>query len=384
MQRRRVLVQGAGWLGAASLGGWPHAGQSQQVPGLKGQSIVLGQSAAFSGPAEQLGLQYYLGAKLYFDSLNARGGVSGRTIEIKRLDDAYEPERCVANTRSFIQDGVFALFGYVGTPTSLAALPLATAEKMPFFAPSTGADALREPFNRYVFHLRASYADETAAIVRQLASVGVKRIAVFYQDDAYGKSVLAGFEDALKGLQLTPVALGKVERNSTDVGAALDTILAANPEAIVQVSSYKSCAAFVRSARRRGYKRNFYNVSFVGTQALSDELGVEARGVVVSQVMPFPYSSLSPIAAEYQSLLKDKRGISPNYSGMEGFVAAKVFAEGVRRAGSNLSRESFVDAVSGMKKVNMGGFQLDFGPQQRLGSSFVEMTVLTEDGKVRR
>ncbi len=384
MQRRRVLIQGAGVAAAASLVGWPRIGYSQQIAGLTDDRIVLGQSAAFSGPAEQLGLQYYLGAKLYFDGLNAKGGVLGRAIEIKKLDDAYEPERCQKNTRQLIQEGVFALFGYVGTPTSLVALPMASAEKMPFFAPSTGADALREPFNRYAFHLRASYADEAEAIVRQLTSVGLKRIAIFYQDDAYGKSVSANVENAMKAVQLAPVAKGTVVRNTTDVDEALKTILAAEPEAIVQISSYKSCAAFVRLARRQGYKRNFYNVSFVGTQALLDELGSEARGVVVSQVMPFPYGSALPVASEYLALLKDKRGMVPNYSGMEGFVAAKTFAEGVRRAGRNLTREGFVDAVSGIQKWNMGGFQLDFGPRQHVGSHFVEMTLLTEDGKVRR
>lgn len=384
MQRRQALIQGASVLGAACVGVWPRSGRTQQLAGLSAQNIVLGQSAAFSGPAEQLGLQYYLGAKLYFDGLNARGGVQGRTVEIQRLDDGYEPDRCVANTRQLIQDGVFALFGYVGTPTSLAALPLITAEKIPFFAPSTGAEALREPFNRYVFHLRASYLDETAAIVRQLTSVGIKRIAVFYQNDGYGKSVLAGVESALKELQLAPVATGSVERNSTEVDAALKTILAAEPDAIIQISSYKSCAAFVRLARRQHYSRNFYNVSFVGTQALLDELGAEASGVAVSQVMPYPYSSSSAVASEYLALLKDKRGIAPNYSGMEGFVAAKTFAEGLRRAGRSLGRESFVDAMESLQKWNMGGFQVDFGPRRRVGSHFVEMTLLTDDGKVRR
>ena len=384
MQRRRVLVQGASAWGAAALGLWPVAGRAQSIAGLTPQSIVLGQSAAFSGPAEQQGLQYYLGAKLYFDGLNAQGGVLGRSIEIKRLDDASDPERCVGNTRRLIQHGVFALFGYVGTPTSLAALPLASAEKMPFFAPSTGADALREPFNRYAFHLRASHADETAAIVRQLTSIGVKRIAVFYDNDADGQSVLAGVERALKPLQLAPVATVAVERNATDVAAALKTILAANPEAIVQAGNYKASAAFVRLARRQNYVRNFYNMSFVGTQALMDELGAEARGVVVSQVVPFPYAPSSAIASEYLALLKDKRGIAPNYTGMEGFLAAKVFAEGVKRAGRNLSRENFVDAVAGMQNMDLGGYRLDFGAQQRVGSHFVEMTLLTADGKVRR
>ena len=383
MQRRQVLAQGASLLGAASMGVWPIAGRAQQLAGLTPQKIVLGQSAAFSGPAEQLGLQYYLGAKLYFDALNARGGVLGRTIEISKLDDANEPERCVSNTKQLIQDGVFALFGYVGTPTSMAVLPLATAEKMPFFAPSTGSVELREPFNRYAFHLRASYADETAAIVQQLTSLGLKRIAVFYQDDAYGKSVLAGVEAALKAMQLAPVATGTVARSSIDVGDALKTILASKPEAIIQVSSYKACAAFVRKARDQGYPNNFYNVSFVGTQALSDELGSEARGVAVSQVMPFPYSPKLPIASEYLALLKEKRGVLPNYSGMEGFVAAKAFTEGVRRAGQNLSREGFIDAVTSIKKFDLGGYQLDFGPRQHVGSTFVEMTLLTKDGKVR-
>ena len=384
MERRRVLVQGAGVLGAAALGVWPRAGRSQQVAGLTGQNIVLGQSAAFSGPAEQLGLQYYLGAKLYFDGLNEQGGVLGRKIEIKRLDDAYEPDRCVANTRQLIQDGVFALFGYVGTPTSLAALPLVAAEKLPLFAPSTGAETLRDPFNRYVFHLRASYLDETAAIVRHLTSVGVKRIAVFYQDDAAGKSVLAGVQAALKSVQLAPVAVAMLAPDATDVGTALKAILPSEPEAIVQAGNYKACAAFVRLARQQKFSGNFYNVSFVGTQALLDELGSEARGVAVSQVMPYPYSSATPIGAEYLRLLKDKRGIAPNYSGMEGFVAAKAFAEGVKRAGRNLTREGFVDAMEGIQRWNLGGFQLDFGPRKHIGSNFVELTLLTGDGKVRR
>ena len=384
MQRRRVLLQGASVLGASTLGAWPRLGSAQQFAGLTPQKIVLGQSAAFSGRSEQLGLQYYLGAKLYFDGLNAQGGVNGRTIEINRLDDADDVARCVANTRRLIQEGVFGLFGYVGTPTAQAALPLASAEKMPFFAPSTGDEALRVPFNRYAFYLRASYADETAAIARQLKSRGLKRIAVFYQDDAHGKSILAGLELALKGLQLTPVATATVAANATDVGAAVKTLLAADPEAIVQISNYQASAAFVRLARSQGYLHNFYNVSYVGTQALLDELGAVARGVVVSQVMPFPYSPSTPLAAEYLNLLKDNRGIVPNYAGMEGFVAAKAFAEGVKRAGRNLSRESFVDAMASLQKFNLGGFVLDFSAQELVGSHFVELTLLTEDGKVRR
>ena len=171
----------------------------------------------------------------------------------------------------------------------------------------------------------------------------------------------------------------------TDVSQeALKDILAAKPEAIVQISAYKSCASFIRLARRQGFSGNFYNVSFVGTQALLDELGAEARGVVVSQVMPFPYSATQAISGEYLAALKDKRGVVPNYSGIEGFVAAKVFAEGVRRAGRNLTREGFIAAVQGMQNLQLGGFTVDFGPNKHTGSRFVELTMLTEDGRVRR
>jgi branched-chain amino acid transport system substrate-binding protein len=379
MQRRRVISSLGACLGASGMAGsvWAQAAAG-------GGAIVLGQSAPLTGPSAQLGLQFNLGAQLHFDQVNAAGGVNGRRIELRRLDDGYEPERCVANTRQFIADGVFALFGYVGTPTSLAALPLATEAKTPFFAPFTGAQALREPFNRYAIHVRASYFDETAAIVRQVTSIGIKKVAVFYQNDAYGKAGLDGVQRALKPLNLEAAATGTVERNSTDVAQAVKDIMAARPEAIVQVGAYKACATFVRLARQQGYAGNFYNVSFVGTQALLDELGAVARGVAVSQVMPFPYSPATPISGEYLAALKDQRGVSPNYSGMEGFVAAKVFVEALKRAGRGAGREAFIDAIGTLKDLNLGGFPLDFGPQKHAGSRFVELTLLTEDGRVRR
>lgn len=381
MQRRRVLSSLGACLGASSLAGVAGSAWAQAAAGSG--AIVLGQSAPLTGPSAQLGLQFNLGAQLYFDQVNAAGGVNGRRIELKRLDDGYEPERCVANTKQFIADGVFALFGYIGTATSLAALPLATEAKLPLFAPFTGAQALREPFNRYAIHVRASYFDETAAIVKQVTSIGIKRLAVFYQNDAYGKAGLEGVQRALKVLNLEPAAVGTVERNSNEVAHALKDILAVKPEAIVQVGAYKACATFIRLARQQGYAGTFYNLSFVGTQALLDELGAVAKGVAVSQVMPFPYSPATPLSGEYLAALKDQRGVSPNYSGIEGFVAAKVLVEGIKRARGS-SREAFIDAIEGMKDVSIGGFPLDFGPQKHAGSHFVELTLLTEDGRVRR
>ena len=378
MQRRRCLSLLPGAVAAA----WPAVGRAQTA-GTDAR-VVLGQSAPFSGPAAQLGVQYHLGAQLVFEALNERGGVNGRRIELRRLDDGYEPERCAANTRQLLRDDVFALFGYVGTPTSLAALPLATEAKVPFVAPFTGAQALREPFNRYAVHVRASYNDETAAIVRQLTGMGIRRIAVFHQNDSYGQAGLSGVQQALKAQDLEPVATGTVERNSTDVDAALQAILPARPEAIVQISAYKSCATFIRRARQMGFVGNFYNVSFVGTQALMDELGAMAKGVVISQVMPFPYSPATPIAGEFLAAIKGRSGMQPNYSAMEGFVAARVFAEALRRAGPNPGREGFITAVQGMRDVQLGGFSVDFGPRKNTGSRFVELTLLTENGRVRR
>jgi branched-chain amino acid transport system substrate-binding protein len=380
--RRRLAISSVGsFLGAAALASWAPRAAAQ---GVTDNRILLGQSAPFTGASAQLGLQFNLGAQLFLEQVNDQGGVNGRRIEIKRLDDGYEPERCVANTKQLLDEGVFALFGYVGTATSLAALPLATAAKTPLFAPFTGAEALRDPFNRYAIHVRASYFDETAAIVRQVTAVGIKKIAVFYQNDAYGKAGLEGVQRALKAQNLEPVAVGTVERNSNEVAAALRGILASRPEAIVQIGAYKACATFIRLARQQGFGGNFYNVSFVGTQALLDELGAVAKGVVVSQVMPFPYAPATPLSAEYLAALKDKRGQSPNYSAMEGFVAAKVLVEGLRRAGRGVTRESFIDAIGSMQNLNLGGFPLDFGPQKHTGSRFVELTLLTEDGRVRR
>ncbi len=214
--------------------------------------ILLGQSAALTGPAGELGRRFKEGANLVFDRINARGGVNGRVIELLSIDDGYEPERCADNTRKLLGSDVFSLFGYVGTPTSLAALPLASAANVPFFAPFSGAEALRTPFNRQVFHVRASYFDETAEIVKQLIAVSMKRIAVFYQNDSYGKSGLEGVTRALAAHGLKPVGVGTVERNTVDVAGAVKAIMAERPDAVVQISAYKSCAAFVRAAARSG------------------------------------------------------------------------------------------------------------------------------------
>ena len=374
MISRRQLSIAAG---AATLLGFP-------AVRAQADKIILGQSAAFSGPAAQLGIQFHDGAQLFFDKLNAEGGIAGRSVEIRKLDDGYEPERCAENTRKLIEQDVFCLFGYIGTPTSLAALPLATKAKIPFIAPFTGAMGLRNPLNRYAFHVRASYNDETGLIVKQLNNLGIQKIAVFHQNDAYGKAGLDGATLALAALNNKPVATATVERNSVDVAKAVETLLAAAPEAIVQISAYKSCAAFIRAARKAGYGGSFFNVSFVGTQALADELGKEGAGVVVSQVMPSPYSQTRPIAREFTEAVRKSGGkVSANFSSMEGYVAAKVLAEGMRRAGGKTSRESLIAGLESISNQSFGGFQVNFSATDHVASSFVELSMLTGDGRVR-
>ncbi|KLN57030.1 ABC transporter substrate-binding protein [Variovorax paradoxus] len=362
--------------GAAVLGGFQLARAQGDVP------LVLGQSAPFTGPAAQLGIQFHQGAKLFLDQYNAQPG--RRNVLIKNLDDGYEPDRCAANTQKLIEEDVFALFGYIGTPTSMAALPLAVKEKVPFVAPFTGAMALREPFHRNVFHLRASYNDETALIVKQLTHLGLKKIAVFYQNDAYGKAGLDGVTLALSQQELKPVALATVERNSVDVASAVKSITAARPDAVVQVGAYKACAAFIRQARKAGYGGTFFNVSFVGTQALADELGKEGAGVMVTQVVPSPYNPANAITREFSEAVKKAgAGASANFSSMEGYLAAKVLTEGLRRTPGKASRDGLIAGLESIDRQQFGGFEVSFSAKNHVGSKFVELSMITADGRVR-
>lgn len=357
---------------------WSHA-----AVGVTSDSILIGQSTALSGPAQELGKEMKAGAEAYFDAVNKAGGVNGRKIKLISLDDGYEPDRAAANTKKLINEsGVLALFGYVGTPTSNASLPIFTEAKVPFVGAFTGAQSLRDPFNRYIFNVRASYFDETEQIVLHLVQQGIKRIAVFYQNDAYGKAGLAGVERALKSRNLEIAATATVERNTVDVAAAVGKLAKSKTEAIVLISAYKSCAAFIKEMRKAGGLQQMWNVSFVGSKALSNELGEEGRGVQISQVVPFPWLDSIPVVREYQKRIGEKEKYS--FTSLEGYIAAKVLVEGLKRAGKNPSRESLVDAMSGMGKVDLGGFTVAYSPTNHNGSSFVDLTIITRGGAFRR
>jgi branched-chain amino acid transport system substrate-binding protein len=353
-----------------------------QVPGVTPKTIVLGQSAAFSGPAAQLGIQMNAGTKAYLDHINALGGVYGRKIELKTRDDRYEATLCVENTKKFIQeDKVFALISYVGTPTTVAAMPIFTEAKVPLIGPFTGAEAFRNPVNRYIFNIRASYYDETERIIEQLVSTGNKKIAVFYQDDAYGQAGLKGVQLAMDKRNMKIVALGKVERNTVKVEDAVKTINATVPDGVVMISAYTSIAEFVRQMKKAGSTTQFHNVSFVGAKALSDALKEEGHGVAISQVVPFPWSPSVPIVKEYQEIMTKSGSTDFNFSSLEGYIVGKVMVEGLRRAGKDLSREKLVAALEGMNNVDLGEFVVSFSPTSHSGSKYVDLTMIGRGGK---
>jgi len=356
-----------------------------QPPGVTPTTIRLGQSAPLTGPAAALGTEMRMGAKVYFDYVNSRGGIHGRAVELVSMDDGYEPARTETNTKQLV-DGqkVFGLFGYVGTPTSLAALPIVTAAKVPFVAPFTGAEALRASNNPYIFHVRASYFDETEEIVRFIVDGNQRRVAVFYQDDAFGQTGLDGVKRALTRRNLDTVATGTVQRNTTNVATAVKAITAARPDAVVMISAYTSCAEFVREAKRAGYAGRFYSVSFVGSKALSDELKDDAYGVVISQVVPLPWDLTLPVVKEYQKMMFHAGFRTYSFTSLEGFLGARVVAQALEDAGPDLTREKFVASFERIKNEDLGGFFVNFGPGSHVGSRFVELTMIGHQGKFIR
>ena len=364
-------------LAILSISAAPFGCAFAQVPGVTPKAILLGQSAAFTGPAAQLGIQMNIGAKAYLDHVNSQGGVYGRRIELRTRDDKYESDLAVENTKKFIEeDRVFALFAYVGTPTTLAAMPVFTQAKVPLIGPFTGAEAFRNPLNPYIFNIRASYYDETEKIVAQFAGVGIKNIAVFYQNDAYGQAGLKGVELAMGRRNMKISALGTVERNTVKVEDAVKKISAVSPDAVVMISAYTSIAEFVRQMKRAGSAAQFYNVSFVGSKALADALQAEGYGLVISQVVPFPWSAKIPLVKEYQLVLAE-RGIKEwNFSSLEGFIAAKVLVEALKRAGKALNQPKLIAALEGIQRYDLGGFDVDFSPASHNGSTFVELTMI--------
>lgn len=358
-------------------------------PGVTDSSITLGMSAPLSGPNGAYGVEMREVINAYFAQVNKNGGVNGRKLVLEALDDGYETDRTVANTRTLINDKqAFALLGYYGSsPTTQAMNDVFGPAKVPLVGTISGADSLRRPpganpNNRHMFNVRASYANETDVIVSQLVSLGLKNIAVFYQNDGYGRSGLDGVTAALKKFDLAPSAVGTVERNSLDVDLAVQNISKVTPQAVVMITLYKPTAAFVRHMKKNGQNPMFMTVSPVGAEQLVAELGDEARGIGISQVMPYPWNDTTPAVRDYQRLLG--RNGKYSYYGVEGYITAKLMVEALRRAGRDLTREKLVTALETMNNLDLGGYRVTYGPDSRNGSRFVELTVIGSGGKILR
>jgi len=347
--------------------------------GITPRSILLGQSAAFSGPSGELGREYRQGAHLVFDHVNAQGGIHGRQVVMVYRDDQYNPELTLSNTQKFIdKDKVFALFGYLGTPTVKAALPLIDQKTIPLIAPLTGAQIIRSPMKKNVFNIRASYHQEIKAIVSYLMRYGRQSIAIAYQNDAFGRDGLQGLKKALAKHQLKTVAETTVERNSSDTGAAARKVALARPDAVLVVSSYGTVASFISQLRSNGSNAQVLTLSFVGSNALARSLPKEHRhGIGISQVVPFPWDRRTPVVRDYQNKIsKLNPDISYSFVGLEGYIAASMLVQALQKAGPDLTRQRFMTAIESLGKVDLGGYEVEFGPKQRNGSDVVHLTFL--------
>ena len=360
-------------------------------PGITDTSIILGMSSPLTGPAGAYGTDMRRTILAYLDSVNKSGGVHGRRIELEVMDDGYETDRTVANTRSLIKDkNVFALLGFYGSsPTTEAMEKVFGPAKVPLVGTISGAGSLREsplsnPNTRYMFNVRTSYADETAVIATYLKQAGITRIGVFYQNDGFGLSGLEGVKAAMRNQQLELSVAAPVERNSIDVASAVQAIVKANVQAVVMVSLYKPTAAFIQGMKQSKQSPLFMALSPVGTEQLVDELGSDSvRGLGISQVVPYPWSASVPIVREYQKI-SPQPGVY-SYYGMEAYLMARTMVEGLRRMpGKQMTREQLVAALESLGGVDFGGIKLNYGPNLRQGPSFVEMTVLGPKGKLMK
>jgi len=346
--------------------------------------VLIGQSVELSGEASAKDNK--AGADAYFNWVNARGGVNGNKIRVITLDDKRDPKLALENTRILIDEKkVVALFGYRSTPTVVAVLPMVQDRKMSLVAPITGAQALHSQQTDYVFNLRASYSEEAYRIVQQVTTMGITRVAVLFQDDPFGRELLAGFERGIKERQLTTVALASYSRQDMKLDAALTQIAAAAPQAVLMACTPKACAQFVKEMRARGQHPQFVTVSNVNSQDFFTALSGDCGGVAISQVVPHPGNVGVPVVQEFHLVRKSMETPPPlNYAALEGFIGAKLLVEGLKKAGDNPTPAKVAAALDAIKELDLGGLTISYSHHDRVGSRFVELTVLDRDCVIRR
>jgi branched-chain amino acid transport system substrate-binding protein len=356
------------------------SGRAYAEPGVSADKILFGQAAVFEGPASALGLGMRDGLMAAFAEANAKGGVGGRKLELISQDDGYEPNKSIDAVKALIAKDVFALVGPVGTPTSLAAHPIAKEAGVPFIGPFTGAEGLRTPYLPHVVNVRASYFQETEVMVERLTKdKGFTKIAIFYQDDAFGRAGLAGAKKALEKRNMSLVSEGTFERNTVAVRGALLEIRKGQPEAVIMVGPYKPCAEFIKLCRQVRFNATFINISFVGSDALAAELGKDGAGVYVTQVVPLPTDATIPVVKAYQAALKaalpDRQ---PGFVSLEGYLVGRTVIAALEKAGGSPTRAAMMAALTN-GSFDLGGFKMVYGPNNNQGSTDVYLTMINPD-----
>ncbi len=345
--------------------------------------LLLGQSCALSGPAKNLGLEMRAGLQAAIATINDKGGVKGRTIRLRSMDDGYEPDKAISNTLKLIQeDQVFLLIGEVGTPTSKAVIPIINTYKIPFFAPFTGAELLRSPFSRYVINVRASYYQEMEALAAHLVeTMQIQRISCFYQNDSYGFAGLKGIEQALQKRDMQLVSQGSYERNTVAVMGGLQEIYKAKPEAVILVGTYGACAEFIKLSKAKTEGTKIYgNISFVGTESLKDALGPYGEDVIVSQVVPFPWDETVPLIREYREAMRKYQHDYPiSFITLEGYIGGRLFAEIANQVPGDLTRENFIETMHTIGHFDLGGIIVQFDENDHQGMDSIYLTTIYPD-----
>lgn len=354
--------------------------------GVFADKIVLGQAAALSGPSAELGLGMKVGLEAAFAEVNRAGGIKGRRLELKSVDDGYEPTRSVAAVKKLIADDkVFSIIGTVGTPTAAAIQPITTNAGVPMIGAFSGVELLREPYKPLVMNVRATYYQETEAMVEHLTrDLGYTRIGIMYQDDAYGQAGLTGLQRALEKRNMTLAGEGTYERNTSAIKSALLAVRKARPEAVIMIASYKSAAEFIKLAREIKFNPTFVNVSFVGSDSLARELGPAGTGVVVTQVVPFPFDTRIPVVARYQKSLKDVAPSGqPGFVSLEGYLVGRTLIAGLEAIDGEPTRKGLIEAVQKASPLDLGGLKLSFSTASNRGSDQVFLTVIQPDGRFK-
>ncbi|MFD2376611.1 ABC transporter substrate-binding protein [Ottowia pentelensis] len=350
---------------------------------------MIGQVAPLTGVLGTTGQQMVLGGKIYFDWVNSQGGVNGATIRQEVVDDGYKVPDTVRLTRALLaKPEVVALFGFAGTAniTQLLADGVLEQGGAALVAPYTGGEPLRSPFNPWIFHLRASYGDEAEHMVQQLTTLNMSRIAVVYQDDGFGKAGLAGVEAALAKRNLKLVTSAGYERNTDKVEDAAKAIRAADAQAVIMIAINKAAGAFVKRYRELGGGAQLMSISVVDPAEIVKIAGLKnAHGVGISQVVPYPYQPRLPVVREFQQLLeKYAPEAEVNYTNFEEFLGAKVLVEGLRRAGPEPTRAKLIKALESLRNFDLGGITVSYSPTNRVGSRYVEVTVIDGEGRLRK